>query len=81
MKELIESPTFFEEHWVDMPEFEQNKQEPYACINIRVDSKDDLAALSKLLDQKLTAKTKSIWFPFRSHWRKGEQPVWVNDES
>jgi hypothetical protein len=54
--------------WVAMPEFVQEKQEPYAKIIVRVDSKEDLEKLATLLGQKLTPKTKSVWFPFRSHW-------------
>lgn len=32
--------------------------------------------LSELLDQKITHKTKSIWFPFKSHW-SGDVSHWV----
>ena len=56
------------QEWINMPEFVQEKQEPYAKIIVRVDSEQDLVKLSELLGQKLTPKTKSIWFPFRSHW-------------
>jgi hypothetical protein len=47
-----------------MPEFEQTKQLPYAKIIVR-------------LEQPFTAKTKSAWFPFRSHWG-AEKKVWVS---
>lgn len=77
---LIETPSFFDEHWTDMPEFEQNKKEPYACIKIRFKSESDLQDFAQLIDQKLTQKTKSTWFPFKSHWREGEQPVWLSHE-
>lgn len=33
--------------------------------------------LSCLLEQKLTKKTKSIWYPFKSHW-SGNQSHWVS---
>jgi hypothetical protein len=61
MKEL----QFFDEYpeWVDMPEFVQDKQEPYAKIILRVRNKEDLELLSKLLNQPFTSKTKSAWFP------------------
>ena len=58
----------WEQLWVDMPEFVQKKQEPYAMINIRFETKEDLEEFAGLIQQRLTAKTKSIWFPFRSHW-------------
>lgn len=36
---------------------------------------------SKVVDQKITDKTKSIWYPFKSHRRKEAQPVWVSDDA
>lgn len=49
--------------WVGMPEFVQEKQEPYAKIILRIKNKEDLELLSKLLNQPFTQKTKSAWFP------------------
>jgi hypothetical protein len=69
-----------QEHWLDMPEFEQTKREPYAQIIIRVNSKEDLDELGRRLEQKFTHKTKSAWFPFKSHWGL-EKKVWVSNES
>lgn len=68
------------QYWLSMPEFEQNKQEPYAKIIIRVNSQKDLDELGRRLDQKFTEKTKSAWFPFKSHWG-AEKKVWVSNES
>lgn len=53
--------------WVDMPEFVQEKQEPYAKIIFRFETKEDLEAFSKLIGQKLTEKTKSAWHPHKPH--------------
>ena len=53
----------WKEEWLDMPEFIQEKQEPYAKIIIRFDNEKDLNDFSKLIDQTLNKKTKSIWFP------------------
>ncbi len=58
----------WKDEWQDMPEFIQEKQEPYAKIIIRFTSQDDLQEFSSLIGQKLTPKTKSIWYPFKSHW-------------
>jgi len=58
----------WKDHWKEMPEFVQNKQEPYAQIIFRVDSKEDLNELARVTGQKLTKKTKSAWFPPKSHW-------------
>lgn len=54
----------WEKEWVGMPEFIQSKtKEPYAKITIRFDCKEDLDMFSKLINQKLTKKTKSTWYP------------------
>jgi hypothetical protein len=53
----------WKEEWLDMPEFIQDKQEPYAKIIIRFDNEKDLNDFSKLINQPLNNKTKSIWFP------------------
>jgi len=85
--------------WVGMPEFVQQKKEPFrrsdviitgesGGIIIRFDCERDFdnftlrggvhaggkfhfesrEDLSKAADQKITDKTKSIWYPFKSHW-------------
>ena len=59
----------WKKEWVDMPEFIQDKKEPFSKIIIRCESEEDLMELSKILNQKLTKKTKSIWFPYKSHFR------------
>lgn len=80
-----------------MPEFIQEKQEPFKKIKVdfidgsylfvRFESKSDYekykylrhkfnfcnatatrSLFSKVSKQKITDKTKSIWFPFKSHW-------------
>jgi len=67
---LFEEPEKWQEHWKDMPEFVQGKKEPYSKIIIRFENEKDLQDFSKLINQKLTKKTKSIWFPFKSHFTK-----------
>jgi len=60
----------FNEHpeWVGMPEFVQNKKEPYKTLIVRFETEKDYNDFAKLIEQKLTPKTKSIWHPFKSHW-------------
>jgi len=53
----------WKQEWIDMPEFIQEKQEPYTKIIIRFDNEKDLNYFSKLINQPLNKKTKSIWFP------------------
>lgn len=49
--------------WKDMPEFVQEKQEPYAQMIVRFRNQEDLDEFARLIGQKLTRKTKSIWHP------------------
>jgi len=36
----------------------------------------DLTKASGIFAQKITSKTKSIWYPYKAHRRVGKQPVW-----
>lgn len=54
--------------WGGMPEFVQEKKEPYKTLIVRFDSEQDYIDFQQKIGQKLTAKTKSIWHPFKSHW-------------
>ena len=67
------------EEWKDMPEFVQNKQEPYAKIIFRFEDEESLQNFAKIIGQKLTNKTKSAWFPFKSHWG-GVKKVWTDEK-
>jgi len=53
----------WEKEWIGMPEFVQEKQNPYAKIIFRFNNEKDLQEFSKLIGQKLTKKTKSAWHP------------------
>ena len=69
----------WEEHWVGMPEFVQRKQEPFATIILRVETEQDLVELAARLEQTLTPKTKSIWYPHKPH-RLPSKQVWRSAE-
>lgn len=68
----------WKQEWLDMPEFVQEKKEPYSKIIIRFENEIDLQNFANIIGQKLTNKTKSIWYPFKSHWggKKGE---WIDE--
>jgi hypothetical protein len=62
--ELFENTQEWKNEWIDMPEFIQEKSDkPYTQITIRFKNQNDLKEFSKLIEQNLTKKTKSIWFP------------------
>ena len=46
-----------------MPEFVQEKKEPYSKIIVRFENEKDLKEFADIIGQKLTNKTKSIWHP------------------
>lgn len=58
-----------DDFWGGMPEFVQEKKEAYKTIIVRFDNVTDYQEFQKLIGQKMTDKTKSIWHPFKSHWR------------
>lgn len=61
-----------------MPEFIQEEKKPFSTINIRFRNQEDLDKFAKLIGQKLTPKTKSIWYP---EMEKRQRGLWVDDES
>lgn len=76
----------WEEHWIGMPEYISEKQEVYAKIEFAFE--DDLELAKYSLDQNITDKTKSVWFPKlksgqHSHWRvigsnhEAKYPIYV----
>ncbi len=62
--------------WVGMPEFVQEKKEPFSKIIIRFENESDLNDFSEKIGQKLTPKTKSIWHPHKPH-RRDQQMVFI----
>lgn len=90
---------FIESEWVGMPEFIQEKKEPFKKIKqefldgsyifVRFERESDFSSyiwqkmkynfctftanrsdFSKVTNQKITNKTKSIWYPYKAHRRE-----------
>ena len=59
--EIDEEP--WEKHWVGMPEFEQEDDPNYKELLVKFKTKEDYDKFQKLIGQKLTLKTKSIFYP------------------
>jgi hypothetical protein len=53
----------WKKHWVGMPEFKQEENPAYKTIYVHFRNEEDYKEFSKLIDQSLTDKTKSIWHP------------------
>lgn len=52
-----------EKEWQDMPEFIQKDKQPIKQLIISFKNFDDYKKFAKLIDQPLTQKTQSVWFP------------------
>ena len=46
-----------------MPEFVQEDLQPIQQIIISFATREDVEEFAELIEQKLTSKTKSIWYP------------------
>ena len=57
------NPNDWKKHWKGMPEFVQEDNPAYHKILISFRNKEDYDTFAKLLDQNVTLKTKSIWYP------------------
>ncbi|MDH3325875.1 MAG: hypothetical protein OEM38_04055 [Gammaproteobacteria bacterium] len=68
------------EIWDGMPEFVQEKKEPYSKIIFRFENEDDLQEFAELIGQKLTSKTKSSWHPFKPHRSAGVKMVYKDEQ-
>lgn len=76
--EVDEKEPDWKKEWKDMPEFIQEKKDCYVKIIIRFEDEQSLKEFSNLINQKLTKKTKSIWFPFKSHWGAVKK-IWIDE--
>jgi hypothetical protein len=56
----------WQEEWQGMPEFIQEDLQPIQTIVVSFKTKEDVQDFAKIIDQKLTYKTKSIWFPAKN---------------
>lgn len=51
------------DEWRGMPEFESEDKTAFQSIHIHFKSQQDIDEFANLIDQKITPKTRSIWFP------------------
>lgn len=56
-------PENWREEWKEMPEYNMADKEPYQKIIINFETEHDVKEFAKLIEQKLTYKTISTWFP------------------
>lgn len=52
-----------EKEWKDMPEFIQEDKSPIKQLIVSFKNYNDYKDFSKLINQPLTPKTQSVWYP------------------
>jgi hypothetical protein len=52
------------EHWRGMPEFEQDDKTALQSIHVHFKTKRDVEDFARLINQTITEKTRSLWYPF-----------------
>jgi hypothetical protein len=60
---LFEMKEWWEDEWQDMPEFVQENLKPFRTVYLHFKNREDMEAFEKLTDQKITPKTKFVWYP------------------
>ncbi len=62
-KSIIPKIKDWQKHWVDMPEFNHKNKQGCRQLIIHFDTEEDVQEFAELIDQKITHKTKFLWFP------------------
>ena len=60
---ILEVDKAWEKDWQGMPEYSHDDVTSFSAVIIHFRNKDDRNEFAKRIGQKLTHKTKSIWFP------------------
>ncbi len=64
---------FISQHWREMPEYSNPAQKPFAKIVVNLKTEEDFNTFVKLMEQPITHKTKSIWYPMKE---KNVNRIW-----
>jgi hypothetical protein len=69
----------WKKYWKGMPEFNQEENKPFKTIYVHFRTEEDYEEFAKLISQKLTKKTKSIWHP-KLEITKNSLMRWIEEE-
>ncbi len=75
---LFEMDADWRKEWQDMPEFTQEDKEPYQRITINFSCRSDVVKFSQLINQNITSKTDSLWFP-KQEWIPPKTMVYADE--
>lgn len=68
------------EHWVGMPDFDQDDANGARQLIVHFETEADVALFAQLVQQQITPKTKYIWYP--EHKRESTvNKAYISDES
>ena len=54
----------WKKEWKNMPEYVQEDLTPFRVINVRFRNQEDVDKFEELMNQKITEKQKTLWFPY-----------------
>lgn len=63
MLSLFEVDQEWREHWQGMPEYVTEDLTPHRSIIVHFETAEDVEAFAELIQQRLTTKTKFVWYP------------------
>ncbi len=66
-----------EHDWRNMPEFVNEKNDAFRKIIISFQDENGVKEFEKLLQQRITDKTKSLWFPPKE--KHNTIDMWIDD--
>lgn len=61
--DVVSTKETWERHWSAMPEYKSEDKSDIKKLIINFESEEDYNEFAKLIGQKLTMKTKTIWYP------------------
>ena len=68
----------WKKEWIGMPEFIQEDLNPVQQIIVSFATEEDVQEFAKFIDQKLTNKTQSIWYP-KAEIFNAINYIWTNE--
>ncbi len=69
----------WKDHWQGMPEFEQEHVH-HRKITVKFETEADFKKFAEVIGQKLTDKTRGIWYPEPEEVRESYLYRWFDDE-
>lgn len=76
---LFEIEADWEREWKGMPEYVNEDLPPVKSLQVHFRTKEEYMEFVELVNQRMTMKTKYIWYPCQQK-ANNEQYRWVNEE-